>query len=57
MCTFVNEANKAFSHDATFTILVLNNDETAAVLVFKTSPVGVENFFHVKMFFCSNKFA
>ena len=45
MCTFVNEANKAFSHDVTFTILVLNNDETAAVLVFKTSPVGVENFF------------
>ena len=57
MCKFVNEANRAFSHDVTFTILVLNNDETAAMLVSQTSPVGVENFCYVKMFVCSNKFA
>ena len=51
MCTFVNEANRAFSHDVSFTILVLNNDETVAMLVFQTSPVAVGNFSYVKMLF------
>ena len=36
---------KAFSHDVTAAILVFLNKETAAMLVFQTSPVGVEPFF------------
>ena len=33
------------------------NNQTAAMLVFQTNPVGVELFFYVNTFFCSNKFA
>ena len=36
-------------------ILVFQNNETAAMLVFKTNPVGVELFSYVNAFFCSNK--
>ena len=36
----------AFSHDV-----------IAAILVFQTSPVGVELFSYVNAFFCSHKFA
>jgi len=36
---------------------VSQNNETAAMLVFQTNPVGVELFSYVNTFFCSNKFA
>ena len=38
-------------------ILVTQNNETAAMLVSQTSPVGVELFSYANTFFCSNKFA
>ena len=47
----------AFLHDVTAFILVFQNNETEAMLVFQTSPVGVELFSYVNAFFCSNKFA
>ena len=34
--------NIAFSHDVMSVILVFQNNETAAMLVFQTNPVGVE---------------
>ena len=46
-----------FSRDVTAAILVSQNDETAAMLVSETSPVGVELLYYVNAFFCSNKFA
>ena len=46
-----------FSHDVMAAIFVSQNNETAAMFVSQTSPVGVELFSHVKAFFCSNKFA
>ena len=47
-----------FSHDITVAIFVTQNNETAAMFVSQTSPVGVELFStHVNAFFCSNKFA
>ena len=49
--------NRAFSHDVTAAILVFQNKETAALLVFHTNPVGVELFSYVKNFFCYHKFA
>ena len=48
---------RVFSHDVTAPILVFQNNETAAMLVSQTSPVGVELFSYVNAFFCSNKFA
>ena len=47
----------AFSHDVTTAILVFQNNEIAALLVFHTNPVGDEPFSYVKNFFYSNKFA
>ena len=38
-------------------IFVSQNNETAAMFVSQTSPVGVELFSYVNAFFCSNKFA
>ena len=38
-------------------ILVFQNNEKAAMLVYQENPVGVELFSHVDAFFCSNKFA
>ena len=46
-----------FSHDVTAAILVFENNETAAILLFQIFPVGVEFFSHVKALFCPNKFA
>ena len=46
-----------FSHDFTAAILVSQNNETEAMLVSQTSPVGVGLFSYAKTFFCSNKFA
>ena len=37
-----------FSHDVTAAILVSENNETAAMLVSQTSPVGVQLFFLCK---------
>ena len=38
-------------------ILVFQNNETAAVLVYQENPLGVELFSYVNAFFCSNKLA
>ena len=46
-----------FSHDVMVAILVSQNNETAAMFVSQTSPVGVELFSYVNAFFCSNKFS
>ena len=48
---------RVFSHDVTAAILLSQNNETAAMLVSQTSPVGVELFSYVNAFFCFNKFA
>ena len=37
-------------------ILVFKNNKTAAMLVFQTSPMGIELFSYVNVFFCSNNF-
>ena len=44
-----------FSHDVTAAILVSQNNETAAMLVPQTGPVGVELFSSANAFFCSNR--
>ena len=41
----------------TAAILVSQNNETAAMLVYQTNPEGVELFSSSNAFFCSNKFA
>ena len=38
----IQECYGVFSHDVTTAIMVSQNNETAAMLVFQTSPVGVE---------------
>ena len=43
--------------DITAVILVFQNNETGAMLVLQTNPVGIELFSYVKTFFCSNKLA
>ena len=48
---------RAFSHDVTAAILVFQNNETAAMLVYLDNPMGVDFFSYVKTFFCSNKLA
>ena len=50
-------SHKAYSHDVTAAILVCQNNETAAMFVFQTNPVGVGLFSYVKKFFCSHIFA
>ena len=49
--------DRAFSHDVTAAILVLKNNQTAAMLVFQTNPVGVDLFSYVNTFFCTYKLA
>ena len=46
------EAYRVFSHDVTAAILVSQNNETVAMLVSQTSPVGVKLFSYVNAFFC-----
>ena len=41
----------------TAAILVSENNETAAMFVSQTSPLGVELLSYASAFFCSNKFA
>ena len=48
-------AFRAFSRDVTTAILVFQNNETAAILVSQTGPVGVELFSYVNALFFSNK--
>ena len=49
--------NCVFSHDVMAAIFVSKNNETVAMFVSQTSPVGAELFSYVNAFFCSNKFA
>ena len=44
---------RVFSHDVTVAILVSQNNETAAMLVSRTSPVGVEFLSYANAFFVS----
>ena len=44
--------DRAFSHDVTEAIFVFLNNEMVAMLVFQTSPVGVELFSNEDAFFC-----
>ena len=53
----VKRSIECFLHDVTAAILVAQNNETVAMLVSQTSPVGVELFSYANAFFCSNKFA
>ena len=46
-----------FSHDVMAAIFVSQNNETVAMFVSQTTPVGVELFSYVIAFFCANKFA
>ena len=48
---------RAFSRDVTVAILVFQNNETKAMLVYPENHLGVELFSHVNAFFCSNKLA
>ena len=48
---------RVFSHDVTAAILVSQNNETAAMMVPQTNPLGVELFSYANAFFCFNKFA
>ena len=49
----LERANRAFSHDVMSAILVYQSNETEAMLVLQTNPLGVEPFSHVKSLFCS----
>ena len=48
---------RVLSHDVTEPhILVSQNNETAAMLVYQTNPVAVQLFSYVNTFLCLNKF-
>ena len=49
-----DQNHRVFSHDVTAAVWVSQNNETAAMLVPQTSPVGVELFSYARAFFCSN---
>ena len=44
---------RSFSHDVTVAIFGVQNNESAAVFVYKKHPVGIELFSQVKNFFYS----
>ena len=44
-------ANRAFSLDVTAVMLVFQNKEVAAMMVYQTNPVGSELYFYAKTFF------
>ena len=48
---------RVLSHDVRAAILVSQNNETVAMLVSQTSPVGGELFSYANAFFCHNIFA
>ena len=54
--TTIHVRNRVFSHDFT-AILLSQNNETAAMLVSQTSPIGAELFSYANAYFRSNKFA
>ena len=43
---------EAHAHDVLAAILVFQNNETAAMLLYQTNPVGVQLFSYVNTFFC-----
>ena len=49
-------SKKGFLCDVTAAILVLRNNEIAAMLVYQTTPVVAQFFPHVNTFFCCIKF-
>ena len=55
--TTKKEKNERVLSVFTAAILVFQNNETAAMLVFQTKPVGFGLFSYVNNFFCSHKFA
>ena len=44
--------NRAFSHDVTVAMLVFQNKEMAAMMVYRTNPLGTELYFYANSFFC-----
>ena len=46
-----------FSHDVMAAVLVFQNNETEAMLVYQENPLGVEFFPYVNIFFFFNKLA
>ena len=54
---FAHQTYRKVSQDVMAAIFVSQNNETTAIFVSQTSPVGVELFSCVNAFFCSNKFA
>ena len=46
-----------YAHDVMAAILVFQNNETAAMLVYQSSPVGIKLFSNVNTFVCFNKCA
>ena len=53
----VKYGSRAFSHDVAAAMLVFQSNETAAILVSQTNPVGVELSSYVDAFVFSNKSA
>ena len=47
-----NNNYRAFSHDVTAAMLVLQNKEMAAMMVYQTNPAGIELYFYANTFFC-----
>ena len=45
----------SISHDVTVAILLLQNKETAAMLVYQTKPLEIELHFHANFSFCGMK--
>ena len=58
-CHFIVKTYRALSHDVGVTILVFQNNETAAISrsSMQTNPEGVKLFSSANAFFCSNEFA
>ena len=46
---------RAFSCDIMAAILVFKNKLKAAILVYQTSPLGIELYFYAKIVFCLSK--
>ena len=47
----------AYAHDVMADILIFQSNESAAILLYQTNPVGVQLLSYVNTFFCSIKFA
>ena len=43
---------RAFSYDVTAAILVFQNKETAAILLYQSIPPGIKLYFYAKIVFC-----